>query len=232
MAMRTQSNRHLDDELVVLRQLLSKMSELVEAQVAAAMNAVSGNDQVLAREIWTRDDEVDRLELEVDEQCERILALFTPVAVDLRLIIAAVKVNTDLERIGDHAKNIAKHVCLADFPEEMPPVTNFQAIADEARWMLRSAHEAFFRKDHVLARKIVAHDRRVDRMYEEMLSALGPLSRTWPDQTDKVFHLVHMGKSIERIADHAKNIGKIVVFLVEGVDIRHRSAVRNVPQTT
>ncbi len=232
MTVRTQSNRHLDDELAELRQLLSNMSELAEAQVANAMNAVSGNDLELAREVWKRDDEVDRLELEVDEQCERILALFTPVAVDLRLIIAAVKVNTDLERIGDHAKNIAKHVCLADFPAKMPPVSNLQAIADEARWMLRSAHEAFFRKDHVLARQIVAHDRRVDRMYEEMLTMIGPLFHTWPDQADKIVHLAHMGKSIERIADHAKNIGKIVVFLVEGVDIRHRSATRNVSQTT
>ncbi len=227
MAIRTQSNRHLDDELAVLRQLLSDMSELVEAQVADAINAVSGNDLDLAQEVRARDDEVDRLELEVDEQCERILALFTPVAVDLRLIIAAVKVNTDLERIGDHAKNIAKHVCQADFSIRPPTGAHLQAMADEARWMLRSAHESFFRKDHVLAREIVAHDQRVDRMYKEMLDAL---SDTAPDHVDKIVHLVHMGKSIERIADHAKSIGKIVVFLVEGVDIRHRSVARNAPQ--
>ena len=232
MAIGPSSNRHLDDELVVLRRLLSNMSELVEAQVADAMNAVSGNDLELAREVRARDDEVDRLELEVDEQCERVLALFTPVAIDLRLIISAVKVNTDLERIGDHAKNIAKHVCLADFPARMPTGTNLQAMADEARWMLRSAHDAFFRKDHVLARKIVAHDRHVDRMYEETLTVIASLFHALPDQADKIVHLVHMGKSIERIADHAKSIGKIVVFLVEGVDIRHRSATRNVPETT
>ncbi len=228
MAMPSPSTRPLGAELASLRELLASMSELVEAQVADAIHSMSANDLDLARQVRERDDEVDRLELEVDEHSERILALFTPVAVDLRLIIAAVKVNTDLERIGDHAKNIAKHVCQADFPTMPATGANLRAMADEARWMLRSAHEAFFRKDQVLAREIVARDQRVDRMYKEMLDAL---SNTGPDHVDKIVHLVHMGKSIERIADHAKSIGKIAVFLVEGVDIRHRSVARNAPET-
>ena len=236
MAIRTQSSRHLDDELALLRQLLSGMSELVEEQVADAINAVSGNDLELAQQVRAKDDEVDRLELEVDYQCERILALFTPVAVDLRLIISAVKINTDLERIGDHAKNLAKQVCVTGLPVELVSKTNMREMADEVRWMLRSAHEAFFRRDQVLARKIIAYDQRVDRLYEDMITMTGQLIRTYPDQADKIIHLVHIGKSVERMADHAKNIGKIVVFLVEGVDIRHRGVDRNpdrsVPQAT
>src|SRR5690606_17423823 len=101
-------NRHLDEELAILRRLLVEMSELVDEQVVGAIDAVSNCDLDLARRVRERDDEVDALEIKVDRQCERILAWFTPVAVDLRLIIAAVKVNTDLERIGDNAKSRAK----------------------------------------------------------------------------------------------------------------------------
>ena len=227
MAVPAQSSRQLDEELAVLRQLLSDMSELVEEQVANAINAVSGNDLELARQVRAKDDDVDRLELEVDYQCERILALFTPVAVDLRFIISAVKINTDLERIGDHAKNLAKHVCETGLSVELVAETNIREMADEVRWMLRNAHEAFFRRDQVLARKIIVYDQRVDRLYGEMITTTGRLIRTWPDQADEIIHLVHIGKSVERMADHAKNIGKIVVFLVEGVDIRHQSVDRN-----
>ena len=227
MATPAQSSRQFDEELAVLRQLLSDMSELVEEQVANAINAVSSNDVELARQVRAKDDDVDRLELEVDYQCERILALFTPVAVDLRSIISAVKINTDLERVGDHAKNLAKHVCLTGLSTELVAETNIREMADEVRWMLRNAHEAFFRKDQVLARQIIAYDQRVDRLYEEMITTTGRLIRTYPDQADEIIHLVHIGKSVERMADHAKNIGKVVVFLVEGVDIRHQSVDRN-----
>lgn len=227
MAIPAQSSRQLDDELAVLRQLLSDMSELVEEQVADAINAVSGNDIALAEQVRAKDDDVDRLELEVDYQCERILALFTPVAVDLRFIISAVKINTDLERVGDHAKNLAKHVCLTGLSAELVAETNIREMADEVRWMLRSAHEAFFRRNQVLARQIIAYDQRVDRLYEEMIATTGQLIRTYSDQADEIIHLVHIGKSVERMADHAKNIGKVVVFLVEGVDIRHQSVDRN-----
>ena len=227
MATPAQSSRHLDEELVLLRLDLYDMWELVQEQVANAINALSRNDIELARQVRAKDDDVDRLELEVDHQCERILALFTPVAVDLRLIISAVKINTDLERVGDHAKNLAKHVCLTGLSTELVAETNIREMADEVRWMLRNAHEAFFRRDQVLARQIIAYDQRVDRLYEEMITTTGQLIRTYPDQADEIIHLVHIGKSVERMADHAKNIGKVVVFLVEGVDIRHQSVDRN-----
>lgn len=214
-------SRHLDEELDHLRTLLIEMSELVDEQVAGAIDAVANCDVDLARRIRERDDEVDEYELAVDRQCERILALFTPVAVDLRLIIAAVKVNTDLERIGDHAKNMAKNTQHLEKGSDLINRTGIREMADEARNVLHEAQDAFVKQDRVLARQVLAHDRRVDRLHGETLDAVAELFREYPDRARELIHLVTMSKSVERIADHAKNIAEIVVFLVEGVDIRH-----------
>lgn len=224
MAIDFQSNRHLDEELVMLRRLLFEMSDVVDEQVAGAIDAVSNCDVELATRVRERDDEVDRLELDVDRQCERILALFTPVAVDLRLIISAVKVNTDLERIGDHAKNLAKNTQHLESCSDLIGRTRIREMADEARAVLHEAQDAFMKQDRVLARKVLAHDRLVDRLHDESLKTIAALIRKHPERADELVHLVNMGKSVERIADHAKNIAELVVFLVEGVDIRHRGA--------
>ena len=217
--------RHLDEELEFLRQMIFEMSDLVDEQVAGAIDAVANCDMELARRIRERDDEVDAYELKVDRQCERILALFTPVAVDLRLIIMAVKVNTDLERIGDHAKNLAKNTQALESCSDLIKKTRIRDMADEARTVLHEAQDAFQRQDRVLARQVLAHDRHIDRLHQETLSKIAGLIKDNPDRALEIVHLVSMSKSVERIADHAKNIAELVVFLVEGVDIRHRGEI-------
>lgn len=219
-------NRHLDEELVTLRSMLIEMSELVDEQVAGAIDAVSNCDMKLAQEVRKRDDAVDELELKVDHQCERILALFTPVAVDLRLIISAVKVNTDLERIGDHAKNLAKNTQHLERCSDLIGQTNIREMADEARSVLHEAQDAFLKQDRVLAREVLAHDRQVDRLHDQTLDTIAKLFREHPDRAQELVHLVNMSKSVERIADHATNIAELVIFLVEGVDIRHGNVKR------
>lgn len=214
--------RHLDEELSDLRTLLVQMSEVVDEQVASAIDAVANCDIELARKVRRRDDEVDAFELKVDHQCERILALFTPVAVDLRLIISAVKVNTDLERIGDHAKNLAKNTQHLHSAAHLIGRTQIREMADEARKVLHEAQDAFIKQDRVLARQVLGHDRKIDRMHAETMRTLATLIQENPESAGELVHLVNMSKSVERIADHAKNIAEIVVFLVEGVDIRHR----------
>ena len=219
-------NRHLDEELVTLRSMLIEMSDLVDEQVAGAIDAVSNCDLELAQQVRQRDDEVDELELKVDHQCERILALFTPVAVDLRLIISAVKVNTDLERIGDHAKNLAKNTQHLERCSDLIGQTKIREMADEARSVLHEAQDAFLKQDRVLAREVLAHDRQVDRLHDETLDTIAKLFREHPDRARELVHLVNMSKSVERIADHATNIAELVIFLVEGVDIRHGNVQR------
>lgn len=224
MTYENKGHRHLDEELTDLRTLLIQMSEVVDEQVAGAIDAVANCDVELARKVRNRDDEVDAFELKVDHQCERILALFTPVAVDLRLIISAVKVNTDLERIGDHAKNLAKNTQHLHSAAHLIEKTQIREMADAARKVLHEAQDAFIKQDRVLARQVLGHDRKIDRMHGETLRTLATLFQENPENAGELVHLVNMSKSVERIADHAKNIAELVVFLVEGVDIRHRDA--------
>lgn len=214
--------RHLDKELLTLRRLLLDMSDLVDEQIADALNAVGQCDVELAEAVRQRDDEVDEFELKVDHQCERILALHTPVAVDLRLLITAVKINTDLERIGDHAKNLAKHAKHLVDCSELIKRTQIQEMADMARQILHDAQDAFVNHDRVLARQVLARDRQVDRIYRQTVHTIVELCREMPENADALVHLVTMSKAVERIADHAENIAESVVFLIEGVDIRHR----------
>jgi phosphate transport system protein len=217
----TQS-RQLDEELMALRTMLFEMSDLVDEQVAGAIDAVANCDIEMARRVRERDDEVDAYELKIDHQCERILALYTPVAVDLRLIISAVKVNTDLERIGDHAKNLAKNTQALDKCSDLIKKTRIRDMADEARTVMHEAQDAFQKQDRVLARQVLAHDRHIDRLHEETISTIADMLKADPSRAREMVHLVNMSKSVERIADHAKNIAERVVFLVEGIDIRHR----------
>ena len=215
-------HRHLDDELKVLRELIVEMANLVDEQLASAIDAISRCDLELADRIRQRDDEVDALEIRIDHQCERILALQAPVAVDLRFIVTAVKVNTDLERIGDHAKNLAKNAHYLKGCTDLVSRTRMEEMADMARRILHEAQDAFIKRDRVLARQVLAHDRPIDQMHRETLSVIAALARAHPERAETLMQLVTMAKSIERIADHAKNIAENVVFWVEGVDIRHR----------
>jgi len=208
-------------EIRELRDLLLQMSDLVDEQFANAIDALLNRDAELAKQVAERDDEVDALELKIDEQCERILALYQPVAVDLRTIIVAVKINTDLERMGDHAKNLArntKHVVCA--PEALT-CTRLREMADTSRSMLHKVQDAFLERDRVLARKVLALDRQVNRLHRENFYALVEHAQNHPEQAEPVAHLLTASKALERFSDHAKNIAEGVVFLIEGVDIRH-----------
>lgn len=215
-------HRHLDDELHVLADLLMEMAYLVDEQLANAVDALSKLDLEQAERVRMRDDEIDALEIKIDRQCERILALHQPVASELRVIITAIKINTDLERIGDHAKNLAR---AARVVAESPDVLNavrLTDMADAARAMLRKVQDAFARRDRVAAREVVADDQTVDRLYQDVLAGLVAYGQEHPEQLRAVSRLITSAKSIERISDHAKNIAEQVVFVVEGTDIRHR----------
>lgn len=215
-------HRQIDDELKRLRELIVEMSDLVDEQLADAINAVSNCDLDLANQVRKRDDEVDALELEVDAQCERLLALHTPVAVDLRFIITVVKLNTDLERVGDQAKNIAKNTVFISGSSELVKETRIQEMADIARTILHEAQDAFIKQNRVLARQVLAHDKQVDNLHKESFRTIVKLLEERPEQAEALAHLITVSKAVERVADHAKNIAEAVVFLIEGQDIRHR----------
>ena len=217
-------HRHLDDELTTLRSLLVEMGNLVDEQLTGAINAATTCDAELAQEVRRRDDEVDALELRVDHECERLLALYTPVAVDLRLLITIIKANNDLERIGDQAKNIAKNVLNLTHCREKVSELQIEEMADLARAILRDAQDALMKRDRVLARQVLVQDRDIDERYKLLFENIVQRIATEPELAQEYAHMIAMIKSIERVADHAKNIAEAVVFLIEGVDIRHRKA--------
>jgi phosphate transport system protein len=216
------SNRSsLDQELALLRGLIAEMANHVDAQFADAMNALLEGDTELADQVAAADDAIDALELRIDKQCERILALHAPVAVDLRMLIMAVKINTDLERIGDHCRNLSRNARhLADAPGLLAQ-TRLPKMADMARTMLREAEDAFLEDDRLKARKVIARDLQVNRLHDESFAALVQMLEEGHEQAEAIAHLLTVSKALERISDHAKNIAQGIVFMVEGRDIRH-----------
>ncbi len=217
------SNRSsLDQELASLRGLIADMANRVDEQFANAMNALLQGDVDLAEEVVDGDDAVDALELRIDEQCERILALHSPVAVDLRMLIMAVKINTDFERIGDHCRNLSRNArYLADAPGLLAD-TRLPKMADMSRTMLREAEMAFLENDRLKARKVIARDLQVNRLHEETFATLVEMCEDRHEQSEVIAHLLTVSKALERISDHAKNIAQSIVFMVEGQDLRHR----------
>ncbi|NBB73337.1 MAG: phosphate signaling complex protein PhoU [Bacteroidetes bacterium] len=220
--------RRLNDELQSLRHLLLDMTDRVDAQLADALNALLEHDVELAEVVADRDRQVDALELEIDRQCERLLALHAPVAADLRTIITAVKVNTDLERIGDHCRNLARNTPHVSDASGLLGHTAIPEMADISRTMLRRVQEAFLKQDRLLARKVIASDLQVNRLHAENFEVLVTHSQSCPQEASAIVHLLAVSKALERIADHVKNIAGNVVFLIEGVDLRR--AARPAPE--
>lgn len=212
----------LDQELASLRGLIADMANRVDEQFADAMNALEQGDTDLAEEVVKGDDVIDALELRIDEQCERILALHSPVAVDLRMLIMAVKINTDLERIGDHCRNLSRNARhLAEAPGLLRS-TRLPKMADMARTMLREADIAFLENDRLKARKVIARDLQVNRLHDETFARLVEMCENGHEHAEVIAHLLTVSKALERISDHAKNIAQGVVFMIEGRDLRHR----------
>lgn len=218
--------RHLDDDLNRLRSLLDSITTLVDEQFANAVQALLDHDVELARDVVATDDDIDALELQIDDLCERILARHQPVAADLRMIITAIKINTDLERIGDHCKSLAHGVEEVTYPPELLACMNLKEMVDTSRSMLRDMQDAFQNRDRLLARKVIARDQHVNRLHRDNFEGLITFSRENEVDPEPLANLIAASKALERISDHTKNVAESVVFLIEGKDIRHRAVQR------
>lgn len=200
-----------------LHRLLGKMFDLVDEQLASALNAAFTGDEELAETVHKADDKVDRMEIEVDRAARELLALKQLTDADRRHIITAIKVNTDLERVGDHAKNIAKQV-----DRRMPlPRKLFEEMADAARAILYDAQDALLQRDRAIARSVLDHEHRVSRLHQAAVQSAVAQCRADPATAESMAHLIGVSKSLDRIGDHATNIAESVVFWIEGVDVRH-----------
>jgi phosphate transport system protein len=213
---------HLRREIEGLKKRLLSLCAVVEDQVQRAVQALLERNAELAREVERRDADVDHREVEVEEECLKVLALYQPVAADLRLIIAALKINNDLERIGDLAVNIARKV--AAFADEPPMEIPFDIAGmwQKTQAMLRDSLEALVNIDVTLAKSVCARDDEIDRLKHEAREGVEEMIRRDPARVRPLFRLSAVSRNLERIADCATNIAEDVIYMAEGKIVRHR----------
>lgn len=215
------TNRQYEVELRGLRAGLLKMGGLVERQIAEAVESLVDRDTGQARQTIARDAEVNRMDVETDELCIRLLALHQPAASDLRFITTGLKITTDLERIGDNAVNICERAIELNEEPQIKPYIDIPRMAAIAQTMVKDSLDAFMRDDTKLAEEVVARDDEVDalnyQIYRELLSYMAEDAATITRATRILF----VSKYLERIADHATNIAEMVVYMVKGRTIRH-----------
>ena len=213
--------RHFEEELTRLKEKILKMGALVEAQIASSIKALVERDTALARQTIQNDHQVNAMDVEIDEECIRLLALYQPAARDLRFITTAMKITTDLERMSDLSEDICERaVELAEEPL-LKPYIDIPRMAQAAQKMVRETLDAFVNKDAALARKVCSEDQFIDDLTHQIFREL--LSYMVEDQTTitRAIRISFVAKYIERIGDHATNIAEMVVYLVEGKIIRH-----------
>ena len=216
-------NRPFEDDLDKLRTRLIRMGSLVEEQVEFALRALREGNQELARIVVERDDKVYKLDLKIDKQCQRIFALNQPVASDLRLLLAALKINNELERIGDMATNVASVVIVTPNAVQLANQIDLHRIASAAYMMLKSSLDAFINNDPDLAAHILPSDNTVDQLYEILRVDLIEVMKEDSLLVEDGAALLLALYDLERMADHATNIAENVIFLTQAKLVRHRS---------
>lgn len=216
--------RHFHDELDALKQTLLAMGGLVEDQIRRAMRALLERDDVLAQDVIDRDRQVNTYDVEVDEQCVNLLALNQPAAGDLRFITTAMKIVTDLERIGDQAVNIAQRALELNREPQLKPYIDLPRMADRAQRMVKESLDAFVAGDTALARQVCAADAEVDALKEQIFRELLTFMMEDPRTVSRAIRVILISRFMERVADHATNIAEMVIYLVEGKMVRHTLA--------
>ncbi|HRC87896.1 MAG TPA: phosphate signaling complex protein PhoU, partial [Thermoanaerobaculia bacterium] len=208
-------------DLLRIRQRLLEMGGIVEEMVGNAMRALLERDPDLAEDTIARDREVDALEKGIDDDCLRLLATQQPMAVDLRFLYAAMKIITDLERMGDSAKNIARASLAIQGQAPVPGAENLPRLSQLARQMIHDSLDAFVDRNPDFAREVHGRDDEIDTLYEETFTKLLAGTLEQPQRTTTALHLQLVALNLERVADHATNICEDVIYFVEATDIRH-----------
>ena len=218
--------RHFRDELDELQKRLLEMAGLVEAAIHGSVTALVNRDEQEAKEVLWKEALIDQKDIEIDESATRLLALYQPMARDMRFLTAAIKINGDLERMGDLAVNITERALSLMREPPVKPLVDIPKMANLAEAMVRNALDALVKRDSDLARSVLLADDEVDRLrdavYQELLTFMQAESTTVPRAVDLMF----IAHDLERIADHATNISEDVLFLVKGIDVRHHAEVR------
>ncbi|MDQ2855427.1 MAG: phosphate signaling complex protein PhoU [Acidobacteriota bacterium] len=214
-------HRHLDDELNELRDRVLLLGGEAERALERAMHALATRDDSIAREVLAHDDEIDRLEVEIDRQCIDLIALRQPAARDLRFVISAVKMAPLLERIADHACNIARATIDLNTEPEIKLSASLQRMADHASSMLRAALDAFTARDALAAREIIKRDQEINDLYNQLFHDLIAMMVSEPATATRDARLLFVAKHMERIGDYVTDICELTVYMAEAAIIKH-----------
>jgi phosphate transport system protein len=216
--------RHFHEELDGLKQTLLAMGALVEDQIRLTMRALVERDDALAESVIERDREVNAYDVEVDEKCVELLALHQPAAGDLRFLTTAMKIVTDLERIGDQAVNIAQRARELNVEPQLKPYIDLPRMAELAQTMVKESLDAFVARDTALARRVCGEDAAVDALNHQIFRELLTFMMEDPKTIPRAIRLILIARFLERVADHATNIAEMVIFMVDSKMVRHTLA--------
>ena len=214
---------HFQEELKELKARLLVMGGEVEEQVRSAGVALFKRDHDLCQEVVKGDGSINQLHLEIDKRCFQLLALHQPMATDLRMIVSAVKINSDLERIGDFAVNISEAALGYLAHPSVKPLIDIPRMDELAQGMLRDALDAYIKHDRLLAKEVIERDDEVDQLKDQVFRELLSLMLDDPSITEPSLDLILISRHLERIGDHATNIAEEVIFIESAQDIRHHA---------
>jgi phosphate transport system protein len=212
---------HLQREIERLKKLILSLSATVENSLRQAVKSIADRDSTLAKQVVENDLEIDQAEIDVEEECLKILALHQPVAIDLRFIVAVLKMNNDLERIGDLAVNMAPRALLLNEQVKIDIPFDFSGIAEKTQTMLRSSLDSLVNLNPQLARVVCSMDDEVDAINRLMYDQVKAMICQHPEHIDSLIALLSVSRYLERIADHATNIAEDVLYMIEGHIARH-----------
>ena len=213
--------KHFRNELEKIKKQILTLGSMVEERVQMAVKALEDNDLELAKKIIGTDRDIDQKEVEIEEECLKILALHQPVAVDLRFLVVVIKINNDLERIGDQAVNIADRVGVTAKMEQFDFFFDYSSMGEKVLAMLKMSLDALINLDVDIAYKVVTLDDEVDGIKNEAYERIKQAMEKHPDKVGYLINLFLISRHLERLADHTTNIAEEVIHLVEGDIIRH-----------
>jgi phosphate transport system protein len=214
---------HMHREIERLKKMALHLGAMVEDAIARSVDALVRRDRPLAEAVMSADDTIDRFEVEIEEECLKILALYQPVAADLRFVVGVLKMNNDLERMGDLAAHIAHMSALLAAQEPVDLPLDFPAMANKAQSMVKRCLDALVNADVALARRVCGDDDEVDEMRRAFYEAIRDAIRGQPQHADALLTLLSVSRHLERLADMATNVAEDVIYMVTGTIARHRS---------
>jgi phosphate transport system protein len=217
---------HFQKQLDELKKNLLRMAGLVEEAIGNAVQSLVKRDSDLAKKTFEGEDRINGMEIEIDDKCLKLLALRQPMAVDLRFITSAMKINTDLERMGDQAVNIAERAISLNQEPQLKPYIDIPRMAEITQSMVKDVLDAFINSDSKLARSVCERDDLVDGLNDQVFRELITFMMSDPQTITRAVHLMIVCRCLERIADHATNIAEDVIFMLDARVIKHHADVK------